>query len=152
MVDTRLRHTLIGFGIAGAGFGGADGWLISPTVAGTMAGALIGALIGLGFVVLAWRPRPQDARSQIIAHKQPPYLAIWAALFVLTVIEVTVAFVALGKAQIILALGVLAVWKALLVALYYMHLRFEPRRMWVLAASPIPLALILVLAVLTERW
>jgi hypothetical protein len=37
-----------------------------------------------------------------------------------------------------------------LVAMYYMHLRYEPRRMWILAVSPIPLAILLVLAVITE--
>ena len=62
------------------------------------------------------------------------------------------AFLALAKLAIILTLIVLAVWKALLVALYYMHLRYEPRRLWLLAASPLPLAIILVTAVLFERW
>jgi len=36
------------------------------------------------------------------------------------------------------------------VALYYMHLRFEPRRMWILAVSPLPLAVILLVVGLTE--
>jgi hypothetical protein len=31
-----------------------------------------------------------------------------------------------------------------------MHLRFEPRRLWVLALAPLPLAVILVVAVMTE--
>jgi caa(3)-type oxidase subunit IV len=44
----------------------------------------------------------------------------------------------------------MAVWKALLVALYYMHLRWEPRRLWVLAAAPLPLVAFLILAVLME--
>jgi hypothetical protein len=36
------------------------------------------------------------------------------------------------------------------VAMYYMHLRFEPRRLIIMVLAPLPLALILVLAVLTE--
>jgi caa(3)-type oxidase subunit IV len=44
----------------------------------------------------------------------------------------------------------MAFWKATLVALYYMHLRWEPRRLWILATSPLPLIAILILAVLME--
>ena len=71
-------------------------------------------------------------------------------LFVLTMAEVGYAFLSLPKFWLALGLIVMAIWKALLVALYYMHLRFEPRRLWILAASPLPLAAILVVAVLTE--
>ena len=34
--------------------------------------------------------------------------------------------------------------------MYYMHLRFEPKRLWILVASPIPLAIILVVVVIQE--
>ena len=37
-----------------------------------------------------------------------------------------------------------------LVAMYYMHLRYERLRLILLATAPIPLAIILVLAVLLE--
>jgi cytochrome c oxidase subunit IV len=84
------------------------------------------------------------------AHPKPNYIGVWAGLFVLTMVEVGVAFVGLSKAMTILVLVALALWKALLVALYYMHLRYEPRRLRLLALSPLPLAVILVVAVLTE--
>jgi len=83
---------------------------------------------------------------------QTNYFLIWGILFVLTLAELGVAFLSLPKVWIIIMLLFMALWKALLVALYYMHLRFEPRRMWVLAASPIPLILILLIAVLSERF
>lgn len=83
-------------------------------------------------------------------HKHPPYLLVWGILLLLTVAEVFYAFLELPKAWLALGLIVMAVWKALLVALYYMHLRFEPRRLWLLAASPLPLAVILVVVVLQE--
>jgi hypothetical protein len=44
----------------------------------------------------------------------------------------------------------MAVYKAALVGWYYMHLRYEPRNLWILAICPLPLAFILVLAVMTE--
>ena len=56
--------------------------------------------------------------------------------------------------KVVLAVGLIfmAVWKAALVAMYYMHLRYEPARLWILAISPLPLAVILVLAVITEFY
>ena len=39
---------------------------------------------------------------------------------------------------------------ALLVALYFMHLRFETNRLRILAIAPLPLAVIMILAVITE--
>ncbi|GMR12966.1 MAG: hypothetical protein BMS9Abin29_1161 [Gemmatimonadota bacterium] len=84
------------------------------------------------------------------AHPQPRYILIWGILLVLTLAEVGYAFMDLPKIVLAIGLIAMAVWKALMVALYYMHLRYEPRRMWILAASPLPLAVILVVAVLTE--
>ena len=84
------------------------------------------------------------------AHKTPPYMAIFLVLAVLTAVELGVAFLPWPKLTLILLLLGLAVWKALLVALYYMHLRFEPNRLRVLAIAPLPLAVILVVAVIQE--
>ncbi len=83
-------------------------------------------------------------------HKSPPYMIVFVVLAVLTVLEVLFAFTSLPKFWLALGLIVMALWKAFLVALYYMHLRFEPKRLWILAASPIPLAIILVVVVIRE--
>ncbi|MGH7507516.1 MAG: cytochrome C oxidase subunit IV family protein [Longimicrobiales bacterium] len=87
------------------------------------------------------------------AHKAPRYMMVWLLLFILTVAEVLVAFVShLPETVAILVLLALAVWKALLVALYYMHLKFEPRKLWVVVLVPLPLIAILLGVVLTEAW
>jgi cytochrome c oxidase subunit IV len=84
-------------------------------------------------------------------HKHPPYVFIWALLAALTFLELGVAFLGhMGKKTIILILVVMAIWKALLVALYFMHLRFETNRLRILAIAPLPLAVIMILAVITE--
>jgi cytochrome c oxidase subunit IV len=86
------------------------------------------------------------------AHKRPNYIAIWGYLFVLTVIEVAAAFLSnIPKHWLILILVFLAVWKALLVAMYFMHLKFERWRLRTIFLVPLPLAAILVLAVITEK-
>ena len=82
--------------------------------------------------------------------EEPRYFLIWFILFVLTMAEVGYAFLALPQWLLAAGLILMALWKALLLALYYMHLKFEPKRLWILAASPLPLAVILVIAVLTE--
>lgn len=84
------------------------------------------------------------------ARKQPNYMAVFAGLAALTLVEVGIAFVGFGKTTTILILLALAVWKALLVALYYMHLRWEPPKLVVMVVAPLPLAAILILAVITE--
>ena len=83
-------------------------------------------------------------------HKHPNYLAVWGGLFVLTVIEVAAVYLRIPRHLLVLALLLLAAWKVLLVALYFMHLRFEPKRLALVALAPLPLGLILVVAVLQE--
>jgi len=83
-------------------------------------------------------------------HGEPSYLGVWGGLAALTLLEVWVASLGMGRTALVLTLVGLAVWKALLVALYYMHLKFEPRRLWVLAVAPLPLAVIFVVAVMQE--
>ena len=85
-------------------------------------------------------------------HSHPPYILIWVVLLVLTLAEVAMSLYMTNVSNVVLAVGLIfmAVWKAALVAMYYMHLRYEPARLWILAISPIPLAFILVLAVISE--
>lgn len=83
--------------------------------------------------------------------KQPSYMLIWFVLLVLTVVEVGIAYLSsLPRNVLIVVLVGLAVWKATLVAMYYMHLKFERLRVILLATAPLPLAIILVLAILLE--
>ena len=84
-------------------------------------------------------------------HETPNYMLIWLYLFLLTMAEVGVAFLtALPKWVIVVSLLVMAVWKALLVALYYMHLKFEPTRLRLVALAPLPAVAIMILAIMLE--
>jgi cytochrome c oxidase subunit 4 len=87
------------------------------------------------------------------AHKHPNYVLIWVYLAVLTAVEVGVAFIShFSKTTLLIILLVLAIWKALLVALYFMHLKFEKWNLRFIAIIPIPLALILIIFVLQEGF
>lgn len=82
--------------------------------------------------------------------QEPRYFLIWFVLLVLTLAEVGYAFLPFGRFWLATGLILMAFWKAALVALYFMHLRFEPRRLWLLVLTPVPLIAILILAVITE--
>ena len=85
-------------------------------------------------------------------HVRPNYILIWGYLFVLTVSEVAAAFLShIPKHWLIIILVILAVVKALLVAIYFMHLKFERWRLRLIFIIPLPLAAILVLATITEK-
>ena len=84
-------------------------------------------------------------------HTHPPYILIWVVLLVLTLAEVGMSlYMNVPKVWLGVGLILMAVWKAVMVAMYYMHLKYEPARLWILAVSPLPLAVILVLAVISE--
>ncbi|WP_419859916.1 cytochrome C oxidase subunit IV family protein [Candidatus Palauibacter sp.] len=84
------------------------------------------------------------------AHEHPRYMLIWLYLAILTLLEVLVAFLAIPKWMIVVSLLIMAVWKALLVALYYMHLKFEPNRLRLVALAPLPAVAIMILAIMME--
>jgi cytochrome c oxidase subunit 4 len=86
------------------------------------------------------------------AHKRPNYILIWIYLAVLTAAELGLAFqLPISRNLKLLLLLILAVWKALLVALYFMHLKFERWNLRIVALFPIPLALILLAAGMSEH-
>lgn len=63
-----------------------------------------------------------------VEHKHPNYVLIWIYLAALTGVELAVALMRfLPRNALILTLVVLAAWKALLVALYFMHLKFDEK-------------------------
>jgi len=62
------------------------------------------------------------------------YYAVFAALIIGTALTVAVAFVDLGALNNVVMLGI-AITKATLVVLYFMHVRWSSRLTWVVAAS-----------------
>jgi cytochrome c oxidase subunit 4 len=62
------------------------------------------------------------------------YLAVFAALLVLTAVTTAVAFVDLGRVNVAIMLAI-AVTKATLVALYFMHVRWSSRLTWLVVCG-----------------
>lgn len=79
------------------------------------------------------------------SHPEPNYMAVFYALTVLTVAEIGVAsWTSLGRPTIITGLLVMAFTKAAMVALWYMHLKFEKWLLYLICAMPILLVCILI--------
>ena len=78
------------------------------------------------------------------AHALPLriYLGIFFALMVLTAVTTAVAYVDLGSMNTVVAMAI-ATLKALLVALYFMHLRYSSKLLWVFVMAGILFLLIL---------
>jgi cytochrome c oxidase subunit 4 len=78
-------------------------------------------------------------------RRRPNYMLIFVFLGVLTAVEVGVTFTGLPKSVQVPLLIVLAIAKATLVGMYYMHLRYEGRVLRFVALGPLLLAIILTL-------
>ena len=81
------------------------------------------------------------------------YVGIWAALMVLTVITAKVAFVDLGPFNTVVAL-VIATLKALLVVLFFMHVKYASERLtkMVIVCSLFWLLILLFLSLADYHW
>lgn len=84
------------------------------------------------------------------AHSTANYLRIFYILLVLTIVEVAIVYLHLPKILLISLLVVLAVWKAALVALHFMHLKFEKRTLMMIALSPFVLCVFLILMLMPD--
>ncbi|MCC6711923.1 MAG: cytochrome C oxidase subunit IV family protein [Candidatus Dadabacteria bacterium] len=82
-----------------------------------------------------------EKHAHITTYKT--YLIVWAALMVLTVITVYVSYVDFGTMNVVIAMAVASL-KAALVALFFMHLKFEDSITWVFAIFPLGLLFLLI--------
>jgi cytochrome c oxidase subunit 4 len=83
-------------------------------------------------------------------HEDPNYLAVFGWLFALTVLEVAVIYLPVPKLLIAVALVLMASVKAALVAIYFMHLKFEKVVIWWIAVIPAILCVFLILMLIPE--
>ncbi len=85
-------------------------------------------------------------------HKHPNYMAIFWYLAILTVVEIAVIYMPLAKFTIGVLLCALALGKATMVAMYFMHLRFETRTLGMIAVVPLLIATLLIFVLLPDGF
>jgi cytochrome c oxidase subunit 4 len=83
--------------------------------------------------------------AEELAHEERRYMRVFGLLAVLTAIEVGVIYLPVHKYAIIASLVLLAVIKAALVAMYYMHLASEKATLRWIAVTPAILCVFLLL-------
>jgi cytochrome c oxidase subunit IV len=85
------------------------------------------------------------------AEHKTNYMAIFWWLAALTVIEIAVILPGFNKVVVGTLLVVLAVTKAALVAMYFMHLRFETRTLGYIALTPLAIGTLLLLVLMPDN-
>lgn len=80
---------------------------------------------------------------------RPNYFRIWIWLVVLVIVSITASFV-LPKSIALLLIFSVAVVKALLVVLNYMHLKYEKLLLYALAIVPLLIVAILIFALFPD--
>lgn len=78
------------------------------------------------------------------AHTEPNYMAVFWWLLALTVLEIAVIYMPLARMIVVILLVGLALSKATLVALYFMHLKFERVTLSLIALTPLVLCVFLI--------
>lgn len=86
--------------------------------------------------------------SEHVVPKKIYYL-IFATLMVLTGVTIAVAFINLGPLNNVVAMGI-AVFKATLVVLYFMHVRYSSRLTWVIVGAAFFWLIIMVALTLSD--
>ena len=84
------------------------------------------------------------------AHSTSNYIKIFWILLVLTIVEVAIVYLGLPRMLLVALLVIFAVWKAALVAMHFMHLKFERRTLAVVAIIPFVLCVFLILMLLPD--
>ncbi len=84
------------------------------------------------------------------AHTVPNYIGVFWWLLALTILEIAVNYVPMARLIIVILLVGLAVTKAILVAMYFMHLKFERVTLGVIALTPLILCVFLILMLLPD--
>lgn len=76
------------------------------------------------------------------------YVTVFAVLFVLTVTEVGVFYIELVRPLLVSILLILSAAKFALVAMFFMHLKFDSKVFTALFSGPLAIAIIILLALL----
>ncbi len=83
-------------------------------------------------------------------HAEPNYISIFWWLLALTILEIAAIYMPFARLFIIILLVGFALAKAALVAMYFMHLKFEKATLAMIAVTPIIICLFLILMLLPD--
>jgi cytochrome c oxidase subunit IV len=96
-------------------------------------------------------PEEPHGTTQPLPHHHVNYLAIFATLVVLTIVTVLVSFIHVENEliKVLIALAIASA-KALCVALFFMHLKFEGKLIYTIFIVPLMLCVLLTVALIPD--
>jgi cytochrome c oxidase subunit 4 len=84
------------------------------------------------------------------AHARPNYVAVWAWLVFLLVISLAAVYLPFSQTATVAIIFVVAVVKAFLVVVNFMHLKFEERLVRLIAIIPVVFFIIMTVALIPD--
>src|SRR5262245_26661692 len=96
-------------------------------------------------------PEPEHGHTEPTPHHHVNYYAVFGTLVVLTIVTVAVAFLNIKSeiAKVLLALLIASI-KASAVVIYFMHMKFEGKLIYLILCVPLGLCVLLVMALLPD--
>jgi cytochrome c oxidase subunit 4 len=96
-------------------------------------------------------PEPAHGHTEPTPHHHVNYYAVFGTLVVLTIVTVAVAFLGIKNelAKVLLALLIASI-KASAVILYFMHMKFEGKLIYLILIAPLSFCILLVFALLPD--
>ena len=96
-------------------------------------------------------PEPAHGQTVSTPHHAVNYVAVFILLVVLTMVTVSVAFLQIKSelAKVFLALAIASA-KAAAVVLYFMHVKFEGKLIYLILAVPVTFCVLLVVSLLPD--
>lgn len=91
-----------------------------------------------------------SSAAHAAAHSTAQYIKIFYVLLALTILEVAIVYLGLPRLLLVGMLVIVAVWKAALVAMHFMHLKFEKTLLSIVAIVPFVLCVFLILMLLPD--
>jgi cytochrome c oxidase subunit IV len=97
-------------------------------------------------------PEPAHGHTEAAPHHEIPYMKVFVALLVLTAITVGVAIKMRFESEIVNVMVALliATVKGALVALFFMHLKYEGKLIYLIFLVPLALCVLLICALIPD--
>ena len=92
----------------------------------------------------------EETKTVTDDHEEANYMLVFYWLAALTVIEIGVIYLPLAKLMIGIMLVIMALAKASLVGMYFMHLRYEKRTLGMVALTPLLSCTFLIFALIPD--
>ncbi len=92
----------------------------------------------------------EETKTVTDDHEEANYMRVFYWLGALTVLEIGVIYLPLAKLMIGIMLVIMALSKASLVGMYFMHLRYEKRTLGMVALTPLLICTLLIFALIPD--